>query len=96
MEHLTTTPVSTRQIKHCTDRDPLLSKVKRYVQQGWPEAVSEENVMKPYERRKNELSLQDGCVLWGSRVIIPPSLRERIVQELHETHRGMARMKTSA
>ena len=86
MEHLTTTPVFACQIKQCTDRDPLLSKVKRYVQQGWPGVVSEESVLRPYERRKNELSLLDGCVLWGLRVVFPLSLKERIVQELHETH----------
>ena len=96
MEHLTTTPVSARQIKHCTERDPLLSKVKRYVQQGWPEVMQDDSDVRPYERRRCELSLHDGCVLWGTRVVIPPSLRDVIMQELHETHPGMAWMEALA
>ena len=32
----------------------------------------------------------------GSRVVISPSLRKKIVQELHETHPGMTRMKALA
>ena len=59
-------------------------------------AVSEESVMRRYERRNNELSLQDGCVVWSSRVVIWPSLRERIAKELYKTHPGMAWMKAVA
>ena len=35
----------------------------------------------------------DGCVLWGARVVVPPPGKEQVVQELHETHPGSARMK---
>ena len=46
--------------------------------------------------RKNELSVHDGCLLWGNRVVIPPKERARLVKELHETHPGICRMKTLA
>ena len=35
-------------------------------------------------------------MLWGIRVIIPGSLRERVLQELHEGHPGNVRMKSLA
>ena len=28
--------------------------------------------MQPYQRRKCELSIEDGCILWGNRIIVPP------------------------
>ena len=40
--------------------------------------------------------IRDGCLLWGIRVIIPGSLRERVLQELHEGHPGIVRMKSLA
>ena len=40
------------------------------VQKGWNEQITED-VLKPYVQRKDELSILDGCVLWGNRVIIP-------------------------
>ena len=51
---------------------------------------------KPYVVRWNELSTEGGCILWGEKVIIPKSLRENVLQELHEVHPGMTRMKALA
>ena len=85
MEHLASTPVTASQIRAHTNRDSLLSKVRQFVQQGWPERVGSESIdTQPFERRKNELSLHDGCVLWGGRVVIPLQLRDRVIDELHE------------
>ena len=30
--------------------------------------------------------MQDVCVLWGARVIVPPPGRERVIQEQREIH----------
>ena len=46
--------------------------------------------------RRHELTADQGCVLWGMRVIIPPSLRNRLLQELHEEHPGIVAMKSIA
>ena len=97
MEHLTTTPVSAQQIKKLTDRDPVLSEVKKFVLHGWPmhsEPLSEG--LLPFTWRKSELSVQDGCLLWGSRVIVPIPVRNKVMEELHETHPGISRMKSLA
>ena len=75
-----------------TDKDTVLAQVRRFVLHGWPphELKGE---LQPYWRRKEELSVLDGCVLWGARVVVPPPGRQQVVQELHETHPGIARMK---
>ena len=49
--------------------------------------------LKPYYRRRSELSADQGCMLWGLRVVIPPCYRERLLNELHEEHHGIVRMK---
>lgn len=41
-------------------------------------------------KRKDELSLQDGCILWGTRVIV---LRNKVLSELHDSQPGISRMK---
>ena len=95
MDHLDTTPVNARSIKSWTDKDPVLSTVRRYILHGWPISIPEENLI-PFSRRRNELSVQDGCILWGSRVVIPPPGRDLILTELHQTHPGISRMKSLA
>ena len=43
-----------------------------------------------------ELSLLEGCILWGARVVIPPQGRKLVLEELHETHTGVSKMKALA
>ena len=82
MDHLAGTPVCSAQIKNWTKCDPMLSKVVQFTLQGWPTSC-EETELKPYTRRKWEYSVEDGCLLWGRRVVIPPQGRSRILAELH-------------
>ena len=53
MDTLHGSPVSATQIKHWTDRDPLLSLVRKLVLQGWQHTVEEK--LRPFHRRKDEL-----------------------------------------
>ena len=82
-------------IKEWTLKDSLLSRVRRYTQLGWPESELGEE-FKPYLSRSRELSVLDGCVLWGCRIVVPPQGRASVLQELHETHPGCSRMKALA
>ena len=68
------TPVRAAQIRQWTDMDPVLSRVRRNVLKGWVDA--DEPEFQPYQSRAAELSVQDGCLLRGSRVIVPKEGRE--------------------
>ena len=62
---------------------------------GWP-SQEPKGGLQQYWRRKEELSVLDGWILWSARVIVPPPGRDREIQELHETHPGIARKKSLA
>ena len=47
-------------------------------------------VLQPYRDRVVELSVEDGCLLWGGRVVIPSSLKETVLAELHKEHMGVS------
>jgi transposase InsO family protein len=81
-------------IKKQTARDPVLSKVYMYCMNGWPNVVDPELV--PYKHKMQELTTEQGCVLWGMRVVVPRKLQDQILMELHETHPGMTKMKMLA
>lgn len=87
-------PITAKQIKSWTSHDPILAKVHDKVLQGWVD-TKDPNFL-PYQRRKRELSIEDGCVLWGNRVIVPPPGRAKVIDTLHEGHPGMVRMKCLA
>ena len=68
-------PVPVKQINNWTEHDPELSTVWRFVKQGWPNLVKPE--LCPYHSRRLEISIQDGCQLWGSWIIVPELRRKR-------------------
>jgi len=43
--------------------------------------------------RKDQLSVQDGCLLWGLDVVVPKVYRANVLIQLHEGHPGATRMK---
>ena len=95
LEHLSTTSVKAENIKEWTAKDPVLSQVKRYTSLGWPDTLLGDE-FKPYQSRSHELSILNGCVLRGSRVVVPPQGRKAVLDELHDTHPGTNRMKALA
>ena len=94
VESLQETPVTAMQIPQSTKKDPLLAKVSRCVQEGWPETPEKE--IQPFWNRRLELSLHDGCIVWGGRVVGPGVWREHLLSELHGGYPGVLRMKSLA
>lgn len=93
-EHLEEAPLCAKQISKATRKDAELSRLHRYVMEGWPKKVSEEQ--KVYYKKKEELSVEQGCVLWGTRVVVPAKLRTAVLNEIHSGHPGIVKMKTIA
>ena len=68
MEHLSTTPLSSSHIKTLTDADPSLLRVRRLVQEGWPDNVTapeDDQEFSSYAKRRFELSVEGGVCCGG-------------------------------
>ena len=85
-------PVSANDIKRETRRDHVTSKVLDFTLHGWTENPQDER-LKPYYTRRNELTVQHGCLMWGIRVIIPLKLRNKVLEEIHVGRIGIVKMK---
>ncbi|XP_055543284.1 uncharacterized protein K02A2.6-like [Wyeomyia smithii] len=86
-------PLSFRVVAQGTQSDPLLRKVFRYVRDGWPQTQSIEPELKRFQARQDSLTLVDGCILFGERLVIPMQYRKRCLKQLHYGHPGIQRMK---
>ena len=51
---------------------------------------------KAYWHRRHELTVHDGCVMWGHRVAIPSKARPKMLEVLHEGHPGISKAKALA
>ena len=94
LQHLDESPITVNDIRKWTKRDPLLAQVLQFVEQGWPHKF--DSSLASYSSRSAELSVLDGCILWETRVVIPPQGQQAVLQELHTAHPGMTRMKALA
>ena len=94
MEAIEKMPITKESIKDWTQKDPTLSRIYNYIQNGWPNQCSEE--LKQFVRWKSELSTSNGCIVFGSRVLVPPPRRIQLLLELHQGHPGISRMKSLA
>ena len=88
-------PITAEEIAVETSKDKQLSRVYCYVMEGWP-GKELPDALKPFYNKREELSTDQGCLLWGMRVIIPTSLQRRVLNELHFTHPGIIKMKLLA
>ncbi|PAA75827.1 hypothetical protein BOX15_Mlig026022g1 [Macrostomum lignano] len=75
-----------------TRTDVSLGRVLRCLQTGAP--IGDD--LSDFARRQSELSVDQDCVLWGARVVVPTALRQRVIQELHQAHPGISRMRALA
>ena len=78
-----------------TKRSRVLSTVFQWVRHGWPrDSKTFPNEFRTFFMKKDEISCYQDCLMWGSRLVIPPNGRNRVLEILHSAHPGIVRMKS--
>ena len=84
-------------IKAELDKDPVLRTVYGLTQHGWPNQIRNcPRVARRFFSFRDELSTDQGLLIKGERLVIPESLRNRILSELHEGHISFNTMQKQA
>lgn len=95
--HLHATPPCLSDVRRETACDPTLSAVVEAVTHGWPlQRSSCPSILSPYWNYREELGVQEGLLLTGSRIVVPDSMKPRILVQLHAAHQGMEKTKLLA
>lgn len=80
-----------------TAKDETLLKIFNFILKEWPKNTKDLNDdEKNFFKKRNELSIENKCIIWGNRVVIPDVLKFDMLRELHASHLGMIKMKTIA
>ena len=89
-------PPNANALKKETEKDPVLIEVSKATKKGWPLVMSKSEAIQPFARVKDDITWANGCLFYGSRVIVPQSLQPDILKILHLGHFGKERMKQLA
>ena len=77
------------RLQQFTVKDDTLALLKHTVQHGWPQTITElQPELCPYWTFREEISIEDGILLKGERIIIPAVDQPDILQQLHHGHLG--------
>ena len=74
------------QIKQLQEADVACQRVSHYCQTKWPERHKLESFALPYYKVAAEISVVDGLLLCGARIIIPSTLRREMLSRIHTGH----------
>ena len=70
----------------------------KFFNDGWPSTVKTKALL-DFVACQHQLSMYDGCILKCAeepRIVVPKTIREPLLSELHKAHVGMERMKKLA
>ena len=88
---------SLHNIQLTTQVDDKLAILKHIIQQGWLKTIKEVPIeVQKYWTFCEELTIEDGLILKGTRIIIPDKKREEILKLIHEGHLGLNKCKMRA
>lgn len=82
------------QIKDQTRTDAELQSVLKYVHKGWPEHMKGVAVRATtYFKDRGSLSEANGLLRRGKQILIPSSMRNYMLQKIHEGHQGLTKCR---
>ena len=77
--------------------DDELALLKHTIMQGWPSSIKQiPPILQPYWTFREELTVEDGLILKGTRIIVPNKQQETILRMLHEGYLGLNKCKLQA
>ena len=77
--------------------DDVLALLKHIITQGWPSNIKEvPSELQPYWTFREELTIEDGLILKGTRTVIGNKKHEAILKLIHECHLGLNKCKLHA
>ena len=90
VEFLPITAELLADLREKTELDECLQKFKHVIRVGWPDTKEEvPSEIRNYFHFKEELTIQDGILFKGNRVIVPTAIRSHMLKKVHSSHIGI-------
>ena len=85
--------VTWQQVREATTSDDDMFNLLNLVENGFPATRQEmPNHLHDFFGLRDSLHTFDGVILFNNRIVIPPTLRPRVLNALHSAHQGISSM----
>ena len=84
------------EIRQHQMEDETCQEISKYVKEGWPEKENLKGMIRYYWPYRAQLTLVNDLLLYESRIVIPPALRQDVLDKLHEGHQGIVKCRRRA
>ena len=92
IHHAYLSPEQKKAFQQVFMSDPEMHALANIIFTSWPNDIKVVPCpLCPYWQHHETLTIEDGLVLHGEALIVPPSERERILQQLHQFHQGITK-----
>ena len=81
-----------QKIRDATARGPILQKVAINITDEGPAEVSAvSQSVRPYHLAQADITLVNGLVVHGARIVIPENLKQMVISVSNESHQGKSK-----
>ena len=85
------------EVRKCSKDDEELKLLMEVVIRGWPENIQDlPKCIRSYWSMKDFLSVEDGILIKGERIVIPLAMQQEILKKLHLSHQGVEKTRLRA
>ena len=86
-----------KQLQTETSNDPILRELMDTIMVGWPEGIKKlPAVLRAYWSFRHELAIEAGVVFKGRQILIPQTMQNDILHQLHQGHQGIVKTQQLA
>ena len=90
VQYLPVSETTQNTIRSAMESDPVMKELKTTIREGWPETKDHLPVkIRDYFPFREELTLQNGLVFKGERLVVPASATEEMKAKIHASHIGI-------
>ena len=86
-----------REIQNATENDQVVQKLRKLMLDGFPDSKSSmPPELIPYFQVHSELSITEGLIFKGDKIVILSSLRKEMKERIHMGHMGIKRCNNNS
>ena len=85
--------ITWERVRSASDIDDTIQMLISLILKGFPESKKDLPAqVRQYWEARDQLNVFDGVVLYNDRIVIPPALRPKVIENLHSAHQGVSSM----